>query len=255
MDLSILIAALSLIIAGLSEARSIWRDKSKDEIKSVGVILIQIVFTLDKIIAVGEKLIRIIANIPLTNDKVFGALASTKKEILELIDQQKKNLEVLDELYSVTLNALPLSNKITLGDTIEIMLATKLGEKGGPKGSYLYAVEYVLMNLDGNSQYKYLSNANKIIKTFINSIHINKKWGDLQIEQGKRIRVGVLRPKDKKEIVILEAQETASYDLTRKADIRRLLEISKLQLEEMKLQRNQISDFIQSSFLLKDLMN
>lgn len=251
MDLNILIAALGLLVAALAEMRAAWRDKTEDQIKPMGVILIQMVFALDRIIDTGDELIGILASVPLKSETVFGTL-QRKKEILDLVQEQRKNLQTFDELYNASLDQLDPQNALSVGDAVEFMISTQ-PIYTDLKGILLDAVEWKL--LESELQSIYLgSAARKMLSTFAASVKIDKSAGDLEFQFPTKIRFGVIRLAGGDERIKVEGQDTISYDLTKRADVRRLFDTAQKQLNEMRRYRQQLAQFVQSSFSLDGLM-
>lgn len=251
MDLNILIAALGLLVAALAEMRAAWRDKTEDQIKPIGVILIQMVFALDRIIDTGDELIGILANVPLKDETVYGTL-QRKKEILDLVQKQRKNLQAFDEMYNASLDQLDPQNDLSVGDTVKFMTSTQPIRTGG-KGRLLDTVEWKLMESELQSTYLG-SAARKMLSILAASVKIDDSVGDLEFQFPTKIRLGVIRIARGGERVRIEGQDTVSYDLTKRADVRRLFDTAQKQLNEMRSYRQQLAQFVQSSFSLDGLM-
>jgi hypothetical protein len=267
MDLNILIAALSLLVASLAEIRATWRDKSKDQVKPLGVLLLQLLFTLDRIIETGQKLINILASIPLKDETGLGTIGK-KKEILSLVQEQRKNLAFFDEIYNLALYEFSPQNTPSVGSAIEFMISAKpippIKNKGKPiddidleylnnKTKFLDAIQWKLLDTGLSSSYLGVT-ARNLLKTFNNSIYINDSLGDLSFHFPVKIRVRIAKFTGGGEHIKIDEASFVEYDLKRQADIRNLLYQAQIQLKELKEYRQELAEFIQTSFSLIDLV-
>jgi hypothetical protein len=118
MDISIVISILSLLVATLAESRSIAKDKKFDKVRPVGIGLLQLIFILDKIINVGEQLLKLLAGIPLADNIVRIAVLGKKWEILNLVEQQQQNLQNFVETCEAPLTQIKSPVSVNLGDMV-----------------------------------------------------------------------------------------------------------------------------------------
>jgi len=245
MDINILIAALSLLVASLAEGRSILRDKSKGEQVSGVIHLLSIVQALDKIIEVGNELILILSEIPISESKNQTRFATLrkKKEILELVNQQIKNLEDFSEIYDVSILGTVSNTRVTLKDTIEFMMPDKKEHVPGPKGGYLRVLSWkVLEDEPTFSQLRWA--ARSALRSYSDSVEINDKLTELTVSFPANYLYT-----DK-----VEAQNHVSYNLKSPKDLRLLLSTANGHLQSIKDYRMQLASLIQSTFTLANIL-
>ncbi len=245
MDLGILIAALSLLVAALAEGRSIWRAKKEDERLTSAILLLQLLQCLDNIINTGSKLIAILSEIPISDerDKTRFVTLKKKKEILEFIKQQFTNLKVFSKIYNS--NLLPVNPKasVKLHDAITFFVPDKTKWVPHLKGRYLEVLTWKL--LDGEHPFsKVHFLAGGAISSYVESIEIDDRLTFLTLKFPTKI----------------EIQETASvkqteiYDLKKPRDLRQLLSKAKEQMDEIKLFRKKLAEEIKTNITLAEIL-
>lgn len=173
MDISLLVAILSLLVAALAEARSITKDKAFDRVRPVGIGLLQVIFILDKIIDVGDQLLGILAEIPLAEGIVRIAALGKKCEILRLVEQQQQNLHDFVETCEAPLTHINSSVSVRLGDVISIRIPDKVKNVPGGKKMSLQVLTWKL--LEGETPFSKFGFAARIVLHNLNkSIQIDK---------------------------------------------------------------------------------
>lgn len=246
MNAEIIIAALSLLVAALAEGRALWKDKKRDEIRTSGIALLQLVRALDKVIEVGDQLINILSQIPITEgeDKTRYATLRKKKEILSLVNEQYANLSAFEQIYNDLLTNTNPELPVTLKDCIELMIPDQKVHVPGPKGGYLKVLTWKLV--EGESPFSSLRfGAIKALNTYVDSIEVDKELTVLSLSIPTKIRI-----KEREAEVV----ERETYDLKRPQDLQRLLSKAKTQLDEIKEFREQLTQLILSNLSLADLL-
>lgn len=245
MNIEIVIAALSLLIAALAEGRSIWKDQHNEAIRTNGITLLQLIQVLDKIIGAGRKLIEILSNIPIAEneDKTRFATLRKKKEIIAAIDEQIENLKLFENIYSRVLSVTNAKVPVTLRDSIQFFIPDKQQRVMGMKGSYLRVLTWKVMK--GETLLSKLEfGINNALKTYVNGIEIEKELTVLSLNTPTKLKI-----EDSVKITNREI-----YDLKKTQDLRKLLSNAKDQLDEIEEFRNKIAEFVVANLSIKDLL-
>lgn len=251
MDIGLVVSILSLLVATLAESKNIAKDKKFDKVRPVGIGLLQLILVLDKIIDVGDQLLKLLAGIPLTDNVVRIAILSKKREILNLVEQQQKNLQDFVETCEAPLTHIKSPILIKLGDVINLKIPDKVESVPGGKKVYLQVLTWKL--LEGETSFsKFGIAARTALHNLSESTQINADVNIFTLTFPKTITL-------KQEHVwsgdkpIIESKELIEYDLTKTSDLRRLLETSKFQLDDLRNFRKNLADLTAESFSISEL--
>lgn len=260
MDLNFLIALLGLLVAALAETRTIVRDRKTDQIKPLGISLLQLALTLEKIIYTGENLVNLLANLPSRIDANERTNAvQYKREILKLMEIQLEHLKSFDEIYNsfVAISDIDSTTSVTVGNAIELIIGDEVRRMGSKKRRYFQILTWKL--LDGEAPLSQVRFAIwKAMQQYPDLVQIDSGRAKLalqcptevsikEIERGLRQEYSTFEISPKDESIV-------RYDLTKQRDLRRLLENSNAQLSEIKNLHKQITEFLTASFSLSDLV-
>lgn len=249
MDISLIVSFLSLLVAALAESRNISKDRKFSNIRPLGISLLQLIFILDKIIATGDELLRLLAEIPLTGVTFRINVLMKKWEILKLIERQQKNLRDFTETCEAPLTYIHSVVSIKVGDVISLRIPDEVKEIPVGKRTQLKVLTWKL--LEGEMPFSHFSLAARTaLMSLGGSIQINKAIGSLAMKFPTKIML-------KQEYVltepVIESQTFASYSLTKTSDLRRLLEVSKNQLDDIRNLRTQLSNLTSGLFTIGEL--
>lgn len=252
MDISLIVSILSLLVATLAESRNIAKDKRFSKVRPVGIGLLQLIFILDKIIDVGDQLLKLLAGIPLAENVVRIAILGKKWEILKLVEQQQQNLQDFVETCEAPLAQINSPVSVNLGDVINFKIPDKVIDVPGGKTMELQVVTWKL--LEGETPFsKFSIAARTALHNLSKSTQVDKDVNALTLTFPQKITL-------KQEHVwsgsspVIESQEFVEYDLTKTSDLRRLLETSKAQLNDLKSLRKRLADLTLESFSISELV-
>ncbi len=251
MDLSILIAALGLIVAALAEARSIWKDKTKDQIKPIGINILRLIFVLDEIVKSGNELLYIISFIPLTyGEKAYLASVKSKQwDILKIVKRQLKNLERFNEIYESSLVLIDSKASISVGKAIELYIPAMTIERGFGKARYLQALTWKLLESEAPISVLSLA-AHAALRDCESSIKINEQADFISFKFSNKVKVKYSSFSGIK----VDKQQMVTYDLSKPKDLRQIMENAKNQLDEIKNLRQQLAQVAMTSFSIDELL-
>ena len=256
MDLNILVAALSLLVAGLAELRATRRDLQKDQIRPFGISLLQLMLALDNIIETGEQLILLFADISASKDEEkteWAVLRDKRRLLLPLIESQKENLETFSKIYETPLGFTGTKTPLSLGDTIKLMVPDQVKKEIGmvrdrKKPGLVLAEKVTVLSwvVEPASAFNQLIKpVNQALRMLASSLHLSQGVGQLYLK---------LPTKVKFQHGHAEVEENVEYDLTKLSDLRRLLEKSKSQLDDIKKLRDELSQIIRATFSIEELL-
>jgi hypothetical protein len=207
---------------------------------------------LDEIIKVGDQLILVLANTPIEDEMNRTSILLRKRGVLELVEKQKKNLQSLEEIYQSRLSMINV-NAPSFGETIEFMVADQIKAYGGPKFFRLQILTWKL--LEGESAFSKLRIAACLaLKSNHDSIEINHDQGYLLFRVPTKIQVREIDIVKENSIGEIGQKSFTEYDLTKASDLRRLLEKSKNQLQEIKATREKIVQYVLENISITDLV-
>lgn len=253
MDISLVVSVLSLLVAVLAESRNIAKDQKFNTVRPVGIGLLQLIFVLDKIIYVGDQLLKLLAGIPLADNVVRIAVLGKKWDILKLVEQQQQNLHDFVETCEAPLTQIKSPVSISLGDVINFKIPDKVENVPGGKKMYLQTLTWKL--LEGEAPFSKFSIAARTALHNLNQLtQIDKDVNALTLSFPAKITLKQEHAWGKKEPIV-ESREIAEYDLTKIGDLRKLLEISKAQLDDLKNLRKQLADLTTESFSITELVS
>ena len=106
MNYEVFLAALSLLVTVLAEGRSIWKDQQRKSIRANGIMLFQLLLVLDNIIDVGDELIGVLSEIPMTENAVECVFSI---RLLHHFGKHDDRLALLKEFSRVASDSIILS--------------------------------------------------------------------------------------------------------------------------------------------------
>lgn len=222
MDISFIVSILSLLVAALAESRSIAKDKKFEKVRPVGIGLLQLILILDRIIGVGEQLLKLLAGIPLADNVFRIAVLGKKWEILKLVEQQQQNLQDFAETCEGPLTQIRSPVLVRLSDVINLIIPDKVEHVPGGKKTNLKVVTWKL--LEGEAPFsKFSIAARTALHNLSKSTNVAKDINVLTLTFPTKITLKQEREWFEGNLVV-ESQEFVDYDLTKTSDLRRLLE-------------------------------
>lgn len=211
---------------------------------------------LDNIIETGEQLILLFADISVSQDEEktkWAVLRDKRLLIIPLIEQQKGNLESFTKIYETPLDLTGSKTSISLGDVVKLMIPDKTKKEIGAirdrkNGTLRMIDEIIVLSwvIEPQSALdKLITPVNRALKTLANAFQINQEIAQLTLKFPTKVTF---------QQGAMEINENVEYDLTRLSDLRRLLEKSNAQLDEIKRLRGRLAEIIQTTFSLEELL-
>jgi hypothetical protein len=244
-DISIVIAAVSLLVASFEEARVLWRQKKRGEQITGAIHFLRIIQVLDRIVETGLKLISILSAIPITENADTTRYASLriKKEIIDLVNAQVNNLKEFSEIYDSNVLEMGSQAAISFGDTIKFMMPDQTAKVSGLKGAYLKVLTWKL--LDDEPSYSQLRRAaTSALRALPNSVKVDRRLTILTLTYPIRFIF----------TESAEVESTRTYDLKDPNDLQLLLSNAKNDLDGIRDYRQRLADLIRTTFTLADLL-
>jgi hypothetical protein len=245
MDISIVIAALNLLVNSFDKARALWREKKRREKITGAIHLLRIIQVLDRIVETGTKLISLLSTIPITEnaDATRYALLRTKKEIVDLVKTQVDNLKEFSEIYSSNILEMGSQTGVSLGDTIKFMMPDQTEKIQTFKGAHLRVLTWKL--LDGEPSYGQLRRAaTSALHALPNSVKVDERLTVLNLSFPVRF-------------IFTESadiESTRTYDLKDPNDLKLLLSNAKNDLDSIRDYRQRLAELIRTTFTFADLL-
>jgi len=255
MDFSILIASLSLLLAGLAELRSTRKDKSEAHTSELAISLFQLLKCLDRIILVGENIL-----LNLANAYKRGVL-STRYRIAELVKEQSHNLKIYSEIFETPINLVNGKIPVTLGDYIELHVPDKT-HVVNKKNHYIRVLSWKLLKKRATfNQVKVaicqalgiLIKKTKVVEK--KQVGIIKETG-IKVKTPKKVAIGLdLSVEQRGEKFEAKEIDTVVYELDKPEDILKAIENGNQQIEELRNLRELLAKFLRESFSINDLVS
>lgn len=254
MDISIVLTATSLIVVTLAQAYASIKEKNDPNARAIGISIIQLILTLDKIIDVGDKLVNAFSDIPLEGEISRIAILGKKWDIVELIESQQNNINEFIETSQTPLTAINSQVPVMVGDAVAIMVPDEV--KVDDKFKVLHAITWKLQ--DEGVPFNRVSTATQLaMQSFENSVQVDSRSNILSLRfiRNARVKETEINTRAKTNDVQLDSTFTETYDLTNPSDLIRCFEGAKKQLSEIKDLRQSLAELTRKSFTVDDLLH